>query len=78
MSAKENERIEFFSDGIFSIAITLLVLELKVPDVDSIHSIHEFWLALNKLWPNLFAVVLSFTIILLGWLSLHGIFNFLD
>jgi len=79
MSAtKENERIEFFSDGIFAIAITLLVLELKVPDVDSIHSINEFWIALSKLWPNLFAVVLSFTIILLGWLSHHGIFKLLD
>ncbi len=79
MSAiKENERLEFFSDGIFAIAITLLVLEIKVPNAESVHSVHEFWIALSKLWPNLFAVVLSFIIILLGWLSHHGIFKLLD
>ena len=76
--SKENERLEFFSDGIFAIAITLLVLEIKVPSEESIHSVHEFWIALSKLWPNLFAVVLSFTIILLSWLSHHGVFKLLD
>jgi uncharacterized membrane protein len=40
--------------------------------------VHELWVALNKLWSSLFAVVLSFTIILLGWLSHHGIFKLLD
>ncbi len=78
MAAKENERVEMLSDGIFAIAITLLVLELKVPEPETIHSVNEFWFALHKMWPSLFALVLSFTIILLGWLTHHGIFKLLD
>ena len=78
MASKENERVEMLSDGIFAIAITLLVLELKVPEPEGIHSVNEFWIALHKMWPSLFALVLSFTIILLGWLTHHGIFKLID
>jgi uncharacterized membrane protein len=79
MSApRENERTEFFSDGVFAIAITLLVLELKVPATESITSTTDLWLALNRLWPTMFAVVLSFFIILIGWLAHHGLLKLLD
>ena len=74
----ENSRIEAFSDGVFAIAITLLVLELKVPPVASVHSISDLWNGLIHLWPSYFAFTLSFGILLVSWVNHHYLFNILD
>jgi uncharacterized membrane protein len=74
---KENARIEAFSDGVFAIAITLLILEIKVPPHDSIHSIDDLWNGLIRLWPSYFAFFLSFGIILVSWVNHHYLFNIL-
>ncbi|HEY2725868.1 MAG TPA: TMEM175 family protein, partial [Parafilimonas sp.] len=52
MRDKNNIRLEAFSDGIFAIAITLLILEIKVPPISSVHSVNGLWLSLAKLWPS--------------------------
>jgi len=75
---KENARIEAFSDGVFAIAITLLILEIKVPSRESIHSINDLWNQLYQLWPSYFAFLLSFGIILVSWVNHHYLFNALD
>jgi uncharacterized membrane protein len=75
---KENSRIEAFSDGVFAIAITLLVLELKVPPVASVHSIADLWNGLIQLWPSYFAFTLSFGILLVSWVNHHYLFNILE
>jgi uncharacterized membrane protein len=75
---KENARIEAFSDGVFAIAITLLVLQLKVPSVSTIHSVDELWKGLINLWPSYFAFILSFGILLVSWVNHHYLFNVLD
>jgi uncharacterized membrane protein len=75
---KENSRIEAFSDGVFAIAITLLVLELKVPPATSVHSISDLWNGLIHLWPSYFAFTLSFGILLVSWVNHHYLFNILD
>ena len=75
---KENARIEAFSDGVFAIAITLLVLELKVPPVASVHSVSDLWNGLYHLWPSYFAFTLSFGILLVSWVNHHYLFNILD
>lgn len=75
---KENARIEAFSDGVFAIAITLLILELKVPPHESVHSVADLWKALIDLWPSYFAFLLSFGIILVSWVNHHYLFNVLD
>ena len=75
---KENARIEAFSDGVFAIAITLLVLQLKVPPIASVHSVDDLWKSLFQLWPSYFAFILSFGILLVSWVNHHYLFNVLD
>ena len=57
--AKETGRVEAFSDGVFAIAITLLVLELKVPHLDDGGG-GRLAAALLRQWPSYLAFVSSF------------------
>ena len=75
---KENARIEAFSDGVFAIAITLLILEIRVPPHSTVHSVNDLWHGLLKLWPSFFALLLSFGIILVSWANHHYLFGLLD
>lgn len=75
---KSLPRLEMFSDGVFAIAITLLILEIKVPPIDSIHSVHDIVNALVRLWPSFFAFSYSFGGILVQWVLHHNTCNHLD
>ena|SRR2546423_1656473 len=66
------QRIETFSDGVFAIAITLLIIEIGVPRVSGGQSLGH---ALGDLWPNYFAYVLSFAIIGIYWANHHSFFR---
>ncbi|MEP6850068.1 MAG: TMEM175 family protein [Acidobacteriota bacterium] len=66
------QRIEAFSDGVFAIAITLLVLEIKVPHLDGVESL---WTALGHLWSSYFGYVFSFVMIGVYWANHHHIFH---
>lgn len=69
-----NARLEAFSDGVFAIAITLLILEIKVPPLESIHSNKELWLAFAKTWPSWVAFLMSFLTVLISWVNhSHGL-----
>ena len=74
---KSLARVEMFSDGVFAIAITLLILEIKVPPVDSIHSTNDLVRALVHLWPSFFAFFYSFGGILIQWIVHHNTCNHL-
>lgn len=67
-------RIEAFSDGVFAIAITLLVLDLKVPDLKAI-SRAALTQALLARWPNYLILVISFATILIMWVYHHRLFQ---
>lgn len=73
-----NERLETFCDGVFAIAITLLILEIKVPPVDSVHSVADVWKHVGRLWPSFFALSLSFVIILISWIGHHNLLKIVD
>ncbi|TVT56129.1 DUF1211 domain-containing protein [Amycolatopsis rhizosphaerae] len=70
----ETGRTEAFSDGVFAIAITLLVLELKVPTV---HDGQSLWAALGAQWPSYAAYVVSFLVIGIMWANHHTLFSFI-
>jgi len=65
-------RVEAFSDGVFAIAITLLIIEVGVPHVDANGSLAE---ALRDLWPSYFGFALSFLTVGVMWLNHHGMFR---
>jgi uncharacterized membrane protein len=68
---RETDRVESFSDGVFAVAITLLVLDIKVPHESSGTLITK----LLNLWPGYFAYILSFVMIGIYWAQHHYIFK---
>jgi uncharacterized membrane protein len=64
-------RIEAFSDGVFAIVITLLVLEIKVPSLKPPISDTALVAALLKELPVIFSCVISFAIIAVIWVAHH-------
>jgi uncharacterized membrane protein len=69
----ETARVEAFSDGVFAIAITLLVLEIGVDPADFDH----LWRALADEWPSYLAYVTSFLTVGGVWLAHHRLFSHL-
>lgn len=65
-------RVEAFSDGVMAVAITLLVLDLRVPEPEPGRSLAS---GLLELWPNALAYVISFIAIGIMWLSHHTMFH---
>ena len=72
---KETGRIEAFSDGVFAIAVTLLVLELKVPALDEGVSGADLLAALARDWASYAAYLISFATILIMWVNHHRLFT---
>lgn len=66
----DTTRLEAFSDGVFAIAITLLVLEIKVPPPDT-----TLGAELLQLWPSYLAYVVSFLVIGAIWINHHAMFR---
>ena len=63
--------MEAFSDGVFAIAITLLVLDIKIPS----DAVHDLWRAFADEWPAYLAYVTSFLAIGAVWMQHHGLFS---
>jgi uncharacterized membrane protein len=69
------DRLVFFSDAVFAIAVTLLVLDIHVPDLPRIVSNADAWLAFTDLTPSFFAFVLRFLVIGRFWMGHHERFR---
>jgi uncharacterized membrane protein len=73
---KETGRIEAFSDGVFAIAITLLVLDIKVPsDLSSAAALRQ---TLGDQWPVYLAFVISFATVGIIWINHHRVLTLIS
>jgi len=74
--SRELDRLIFFSDAVFAIVMTLLVLEIRVPDVPPDVAAQEVPGLVIALWPKIFSYVLSFIVIGLYWIGHHQTFRY--
>jgi len=79
MEEKETGRLEAFSDGVFAVAITLLVLTIKIPGID-VPASHlpndaQLWQILLNEWPMLAAYTTSFATIGVMWINHHRLYT---
>jgi uncharacterized membrane protein len=63
------DRLSSLSDGVFAVAMTLLVLNLGVPASATIHSEHDLWNALVTLSPHLITYFMSFLTLGIFWIG---------
>jgi uncharacterized membrane protein len=69
------ERLAALSDGIFAVAMTLLVLDLHIPSAQQVHSERELFFALGALGPQWIAYVMSFLTLGIFWAGQQTQFN---
>src|SRR2546427_10695487 len=72
------ERLAALSDGIFAVAMTLLVLDLRVPVGEAVHGEHELWRALAGLSPRLVMYLMSFLTLGIFWVGQQTQLNHLE
>ncbi len=81
MDEKETGRLEAFSDGVFAVAITLLVLNIKIPGLDlplsQLAGDKRLPEILAAEWPMLVAYITSFATIGIMWLNHHRLFQYI-
>jgi len=72
------ERLAALSDGIFAVAMTLLVLDIHAPEKQSIHSDYDLWLALGSLTPRFLVYLMSLMTLGIFWTGQQTQFNYLS
>jgi uncharacterized membrane protein len=75
-AGKSAERLAALSDGLFAVAMTLLVLDLHVPISATIHSEHDLWQALDSLSPRLVTYFMTFVTLGIFWVGQQAQLNF--
>jgi uncharacterized membrane protein len=71
------ERLILFSDAVFAIAITLLIIEIRIPDISQGNVTNQsFWQAFLPSVPKFLGFLMSFSMIGLFWSKHHQMFGF--
>ncbi len=78
MAGKSLHRLEALADGVFAVAMTLLVLDLKTPAIEAIHGEGDLWRALLVLAPRLETYLMSFLTLGIFWLGQQAQFNLME
>ncbi|HET7034753.1 MAG TPA: TMEM175 family protein [Thermomicrobiaceae bacterium] len=69
------DRLLALSDGVFAIALTLLSIDLHLPETAASLSGHDLFTSLLDTWPKLLSYVTSFTVIAIYWIAYHRVFH---
>ena len=72
------ERLIFFSDAVFAIAITLLALEIRLPEEAGQFNDRELWASLLSLWHEYLAYIISFLVIGSFWIAHHRKYRLIE
>src|ERR1017187_3905318 len=72
------ERSAALSDGVFAVAMTLLVLDLRAPAVEAVHNEQDLWLALGALAPRLVMCAMTFMTLGIFWVGQQTQLNHLS
>lgn len=75
MEENPNARLLALSDGVIAVAITLLVLDIRLPEGFADYSDAELWAALVALWPRILAYLISFAVIGSFWTNHRAKFS---
>lgn len=73
-----NVRLEAFCDGVFAIAITLLIIDIKIPTTGHISGSRELLQEIAHLLPGILAFLLSFITIFITWVNHHEAMKLVD
>jgi uncharacterized membrane protein len=74
-AGRELDSMEFFSDAVFAIAITILVLDIRVPDIPPGSVSQELLGRILELGPKFLSCVISFLVLAVYWQAHHGVFR---
>jgi uncharacterized membrane protein len=75
IAGKNLDRLAALSDGVFGVALTLLVLDLRVPAAQSVHGEHDLWRALVSLAPRLLPYLMTFMTVGIFWVGQQAQLN---
>jgi TMEM175 potassium channel family protein len=70
-------RLEALTDGVFAIVLTLLVLDIRVPEIPPAKVSEELMTRLFLLWPKILGYAISFVILGVYWVGHHAIFHYI-
>lgn len=78
IAGRSVERIAALSDGVFAVAMTLLVLDLRVPAIEAVHTEAGLWRALVTLSPRLVMYMMTFLTLGIFWVGQQTQLNHMD
>jgi len=74
----KTDRIEFFSDAVIAIIITLMVLEIHLPKIEDSATTAQIFHQLKEILPNIFAFIISFAVLGVYWVNHHQFYKAIE
>ena len=72
------DRIQFFSDAVIAIIITLMVLEIHLPKIEDSATTAQIFHQLKEILPNIFAFIISFAVLGVYWVNHHQFYKAIE